>query len=392
LSINLTDLKESNGFLNVLFNNITSAIFIVDGEARIQNFNDSFGMLFQGEDFIGKLCGDGIGCAFSVEENKECGKTSYCGNCILRKAFMKSFTEKVPTFHERLERDFYISGKKIKKYFQYTTKYINYNNQEMVVIIVDDISQLEEQKKELKIQNGELIKLNDQKNELLGVAAHDLRNPIAVMQMCSETIMLDNANLNEDQKYFIDIIYDSSHFMLNLLSDILDISKIESGRLDLEKKLYDYFDVVKHNYELNKKLAAKKNIDIELKLVNDAGSFMFDKNKIEQVLNNLIGNAVKYSHPGTRVTVSVSREKNFVVTRISDEGQGIKDDEISNIFKPFHIGSTRSTAGEKSTGLGLAIVKKIVERHGGVIGVESVYGKGSTFFFRLPVNQKNAAV
>jgi signal transduction histidine kinase len=110
-----------------------------------------------------------------------------------------------------------------------------------------------------------------------------------------------------------------------------------------------------------------------------------DRNKIEQVLNNLISNAIKYSYPNTTIRIEVLRQGDFVVTKVIDQGQGIPADELPHVFKPFQKASTKPTAGEKSTGLGLAIVKKIIEGHQGEIGVESEVGKGSTFFFRLPL-------
>jgi signal transduction histidine kinase len=120
-------------------------------------------------------------------------------------------------------------------------------------------------------------------------------------------------------------------------------------------------------------------------LSNEIPPIGFDQNKIEQVLNNLISNAIKYSHPHTTITIEVLKEKAFVVTNVIDQGQGIPQDELPHVFKAFQKTSTKPTAGEKSTGLGLAIVKKIVEGHQGEIGVESEVGKGSTFFFKLPL-------
>jgi signal transduction histidine kinase len=105
---------------------------------------------------------------------------------------------------------------------------------------------------------------------------------------------------------------------------------------------------------------------------------------MEQVLNNLLGNAVKFSRPGTRITVTVARAGAVVRTSVADEGPGIPAAELATIFKEFHRGSTPLPPGERSTGLGLAIARRIVEAHGGAIGVESEVGRGSTFFFTLP--------
>jgi signal transduction histidine kinase len=111
---------------------------------------------------------------------------------------------------------------------------------------------------------------------------------------------------------------------------------------------------------------------------------LFDSGKIEQVLNNLLGNAIKFSHPDTTIEVSVQAGANAVTVAVRDQGQGIPADELSRLFRNFGTTRVRGTAGEPSTGLGLAIARKIVEGHGGTVAVDSAVGQGSTFSFSLP--------
>ncbi|MCX7765568.1 MAG: ATP-binding protein [Candidatus Sumerlaeia bacterium] len=375
------DLKQSNVFLNVLLENITSAIFIVDKDIRIHSFNDSFRVLFSKpeEKLIGTLCGNAIGCKFVVEEGKDCGNTSNCDKCELRCALLKSFTERVPVYKEKLKREFYINEQPITKYFVFSTRYITYNNEEMTLVIVDDVTEIETQRIKLE-------ELNQLKNEFLGIAAHDLRNPIAIVKMYSDFILhQDSENLSPQQIEFLKKINKNSEFMLNLLEDLLDVSKIEAGKLDLQLTPGDYVAFVKNNIELNRTLAAKKGIQINMMAVPPIPEIAFDKNKMEQVLNNLISNAIKYSFPNTTINVKIFKENNSVITQVIDQGQGIPAEELPNLFKEFHKTSVKATAGEKSTGLGLAIVKKIIEGHRGKIGVYSEVGKGSTFYFSLPL-------
>jgi len=142
---------------------------------------------------------------------------------------------------------------------------------------------------------------------------------------------------------------------------------------------------------LNNFFANEKDISINLGLRDEIPLIDFDRNKIEQVLNNLISNAIKYSYPNTEINIEVEREGDFLLTKVIDQGQGIPEDEQPNIFKAFQKASTKPTAGEKSTGLGLAIAKKIVEGHKGEIWVKSEVGKGSTFYFKLPMAGKPAS-
>lgn len=150
--IDIESLKESNEFLNDLYQNVTSAIFIADSDARIYHFNDSFRTLFyKPEDQILKqLCGNVMGCIFAVEEGRNCGETSQCADCILRNNIIRTFTEKVPAYKEELARKFLIDGRVLEKHFIFTTKYLNYRGDEMILVIVDDVSEQVEQREQIR--------------------------------------------------------------------------------------------------------------------------------------------------------------------------------------------------------------------------------------------------
>jgi len=238
---------------------------------------------------------------------------------------------------------------------------------------------------EIARKNKELEDLNKLKNDLLGMAAHDLRNPIAAINTIIYLILYGgDENLTEEQLELLKEIEYSGNFMLNLLNDLLDVAAIESGKLTLKRERGDYLEFLSQNIKVNRVLAGKKNIALDLKFDDNIPEVNFDKDKMSQVINNLISNAIKYSHPETKVTVEVKRKNGFLLTSIIDEGQGIPYEELQYVFKEFHKTSVQATADEKSTGLGLAITKKIVEGHGGKIGVESEVSRGSRFYFTLP--------
>jgi signal transduction histidine kinase len=248
------------------------------------------------------------------------------------------------------------------------------------------VETLERKDAELREKIGELEELNRLKNDFIGMAAHDLRSPLAVVGMYATFLMEDTAHcVTDQQRGFLEVIKHQSGFMLNLINDLLDVSRIESGHLDLRPVPGDYLAFVRRNVGLNAALAGRRQTAVVVESAEQAPlPISFDPNRIDQVLNNLIQNAVKFSPPGGRVVVRVAREDGLVRTRVVDRGAGIPAEDLPTIFKEFHRGSVRPPAGERSTGLGLAIVRRIVEAHGGRVGVESAVGKGSSFSFTLP--------
>lgn len=238
--------------------------------------------------------------------------------------------------------------------------------------------------REIAKKNLELQKLNEEKNKFLRMAAHDLRNPIGVILSYS-MIILDEAaaKLNDEEKDFVETIKRSSEFVLTLLNELLDIAVMESGQVNLNLSQVDLVSLIENNITLNRVQAGSKNIAVEFKPEVKTCELNIDNIKIEQVLNNLISNAIKFSNPNSVVQVGVKLDDGWVTVFVEDHGPGIPEKEQQKLFQPFARTSVKSTAGEKSTGLGLSIVKRIIESHDGKIWVESEVGKGSKFCFAL---------
>jgi signal transduction histidine kinase len=172
--------------------------------------------------------------------------------------------------------------------------------------------------------------------------------------------------------------------MLGLVNDLLDVAKIESGKVNLDLKPVDLGALAEENVALNRLLAEKYGVKFALKRPHDLPTLTLDRPKIWQVFNNLLSNAVKFSKPGTLTTVELKRVAGGVTIEVSDQGAGIPPNEMESLFKPFSRGTTQPAEGERCTGLGLVIVKEIVESHGGTIKVESKVDAGSTFTVFLP--------
>jgi len=255
----------------------------------------------------------------------------------------------------------------------------------VVEALADLNSDLANAQRELARKNAELDGAITEKNQLLGMAAHDLRNPLGIIVGVVDLLGAELADsLSEDNRELISLVASSAEYMLRLIDDMLDYSKIDAGRLELQLHPTDIVQLVRQSIAFNSILADKKGIKLRLEREQSVPPLNLDSRRIQQVLNNLISNALKFSHGGSTITVSLQSGAAEVTLAVADEGQGIAADELDKLFKPFSRTRTESTDHEKSTGLGLAIVRRIVEAHGGRIRVETKPAKGSTFYVSLP--------
>ena len=247
-------------------------------------------------------------------------------------------------------------------------------------------AKLEQSRTELEVQNSKLAALNNEKNRFIGMASHDLRNPLGVIMGYSEFLLDPDMQFGEAEKRdMLQTIASTSQFMLRLVEDLLNVAHIESGQLNLEQRPIDVVQLVRANAMLNQVLAQAKRTTISVHADLPSREVWLDRAKIEQVLNNLVTNAVKYSPPGSTVDVHVGEGGGEVTISVTDRGPGIPEGERGKLFQPFQRTSVKTTGGESSTGLGLLIARRIVEGHGGRIWVDSEVGRGSTFAFTLPL-------
>lgn len=229
--------------------------------------------------------------------------------------------------------------------------------------------------------------LNEKKNEFLGIAAHDLRNPLSTIRSYLDFIQADLQSGEFDIPAIckdLESLMRYCDHMTTLIAELLDISAIESGKVTLEKEWVLLDHLVKEREPLHRRAASKKNIRMEIHSQPQLAPVLADRSRIGEVVDNLISNAIKYTHQGGSVEVLCESGDGKTITRVRDTGQGLSEEDLKYVFHSFRRLSARPTGGEPSTGLGLAIVKKIVEMHNGRVWVESEKGKGSTFSFELP--------
>ncbi|MGA2881743.1 MAG: response regulator [Bryobacteraceae bacterium] len=245
---------------------------------------------------------------------------------------------------------------------------------------------------ELSLRNQEVERANRLKSEFLASMSHELRTPLNTILGFSELLSEQKAGaLNEKQKRFLTHIqHDASH-LLELINDVLDLSKIEAGRLELRLEEFPMADAVTEVLTSIRPLAATKDIslesDLDPQLVLHA-----DRLRVKEILYNLLSNAIKFTPSGGRVWIESSVVDRSVCILVGDTGMGIAPSDQQPIFESFRQASATTKGVREGTGLGLAITKRLVEHHGGRIWVESAPGKGSRFSFTLPLSDQSAAL
>jgi len=191
-------------------------------------------------------------------------------------------------------------------------------------------------------------------------------------------------DLNAKQAEYVQDIHSSGRHLLDLINDILDLSKIEAGRMDLEPSEFDLADSLRSALTLIRERASRHGITLSIEVADGVGTIVADERKVRQVVLNLLSNAVKFTPDGGQVTLVVQRAEATVEIAVNDTGIGIAPEDHAAVFEEFRQVGTDSARKHEGTGLGLALAKRFVELHGGAIRVESSPGKGSTFSFTLP--------
>lgn len=246
--------------------------------------------------------------------------------------------------------------------------------------------------RELALKNDQLAKLNALKNQFLGMAAHDLRKPIGLILSYAEFV-IDEAGttLSAEHRDFLQTIHGAADRMRRVVDDFLDVSLIEAGRFSLDEQPASLADLARAAVTLVKLAATKRGVGINSNLAATPETLLVDGAKIEQVLTNLLSNALEHSPPGATVTLSSRRLPDEIRIEVADGGPGIAPEQQQRLFQSFAGGQgARKSTGERSIGLGLAIARKIVEAHGGRMFVDSEPGRGSVFGFTLPASRPGA--
>jgi signal transduction histidine kinase len=266
-------------------------------------------------------------------------------------------------------------------------------NAQLYGAIQEKIRQLDAQNKELVKQQQELLektkeakKANQLKSEFLANMSHELRTPLNVIIGFSE-LMLDEVpgKVNREQRQCLNDVLASSRHLLRLINEVLDLSKIESGKVELVMTEFAVTDVMEWLRNTMTPILTPKEQSLDIVVEEGLPRIYADADRIKQVLLNLLSNSAKFTPIGGSIRIEVIRKGDQCQVSVVDNGIGIKKDEQERIFEPFCQIDNFLTRGGNGVGLGLAVVKQIIEKHGGRIWIESEYGRGSRFNFTLPL-------
>lgn len=377
-------LKKSQEFMALIMNSIPDLVFVKDKEFRIVRANQAFLSIFS-PDVRHKVIGYTTVENFSKEEVD-----------VFLEQDKIAFKNGIAQTHEEIE---IYTGDKIN-IFTTKVRFTDENNEEYILCISRDVSDLvntqkdlerkvEERTKKYKEQKILAEKAGKAKEEFLANMSHELRTPLNSIVGLTN-ILIDEDKLEKEDKETLSIVQRASQSLLKTVNDILDISKIESGKIQLDNKSFNLIGLLYSLVDQFKPLASQKGIDLYDNLSELEDSFVCaDEHRISRIVTNLVSNAIKYTHEGTvEITFKVEEEnegiKNFII-EVKDTGIGISKEYQKTIFDKFSQADKSIERLYGGTGLGLNITKQLVDLMLGSIAIESELGKGSTFSVKLPL-------
>jgi signal transduction histidine kinase len=256
-------------------------------------------------------------------------------------------------------------------------------NRDELGALADNINRMND---ELGRLYAELDSASRHKSEFLANMSHELRTPLNAIIGFSEVLIRGMAGpLNDTQRQYVDDVLDSGQHLLSLINDILDLSKVEAGRMELALSDVSIAEALERGVTMHRGRADRNSVALDLRVDPDVGSIRADERKIRQVVFNLLSNAVKFTPSGGRVEVSAVRHDAVVEIAVADTGIGIAPADQERIFEEFQQARGTASGPSDGTGLGLTLSRRFVELHGGRLWVESEPGAGATFRFTLPV-------
>jgi signal transduction histidine kinase len=244
--------------------------------------------------------------------------------------------------------------------------------------------------RELELANKKLKELDQLKSDFISVVSHELRTPLTSIKAFTELIIMKPRMAGEMRNRLLSIINNETDRLARLINDILDLTKIEAGKLSWHVTRVSLSEIIQNSVNSMQSLADNKSLSVIMDVPTSLPKLYGDRDRLIQVITNILSNAVKFTHDGGAISINAFTEdvpRHQIIVKVSDTGVGIPSRDFDVIFEKFRRSGDVLTTHAEGTGLGLAITKQIVEYHGGRIWAESAPGKGSTFSFTLPLDK-----
>ena len=372
-------LEHTNHIASAILKNVHAYIFLIDNDFKVLKTN-YYQLTGTQKGLEEKRVGDLLQCRNALSAEGGCGTHAYCGSCPIRCAIRQAFEQRrgftdleatlnvLTSEKKSVECDAVISG-----------SYFLLNEEENMVLTVHDITQLKETEKQLTLAKEKAENADLSKSAFLANMSHEIRTPLNAITGFAE--VLASANTEEEKAQYQEIIKMNADLLLQLVNDILDMSKIEAGTLEFVYTKVDINLLLSDLRQLFQMRVndAGKNIQIIAEPSLPSCSIETDRNRVAQVLSNFTTNAIKFTQEGT-ISIGYEARDTELYFYVTDTGAGIPADKLPEVFGRF----VKLNKDKKGTGLGLSISKTIVNKLEGQIGADSVEGKGSTFWFTIP--------
>lgn len=372
-------LEHTNHIASAILKNVHAYILLIDNDFKVLKTN-YYQLTGTQKGLEEKRVGDLLQCRNALSAEGSCGTHAYCGSCPIRCAIRQAFEQRrgftdleatlnvLTSEKKSVECDAVISG-----------SYFLLNEEENMVLTVHDITQLKETEKQLTLAKEKAENADLSKSAFLANMSHEIRTPLNAITGFAE--VLASANTEEEKAQYQEIIKMNADLLLQLVNDILDMSKIEAGTLEFVYTKVDINLLLSDLRQLFQMRVndAGKNIQIIAEPSLPSCSIETDRNRVAQVLSNFTTNAIKFTQEGT-ISIGYEARDTELYFYVTDTGAGIPADKLPEVFGRF----VKLNKDKKGTGLGFSISKTIVNKLEGQIGADSVEGKGSTFWFTIP--------
>jgi PAS domain S-box-containing protein len=369
------ELRKREKLLSKIFEILPIGLWLTDEKGNLLNGNPAGKKIWGAEPHVG-LQEYGIFKARLFPSMKELGAKDW--------ALTRTITEGTTVEKELLEIDAFDGIKRIIQ--NYTAPVIDDDGEMLGAIVVNnDITDIKHTEMNLMEAKLAAETASRTKSEFLATMSHELRTPLnAIIGYSDMLIDGDFGELNGKQERFAEHISTSGKHLLELINDILDLSKIEAGKMELYHEIFMVKEVMQNVLTILSPLARKKSIALQLKIDPETLLMTADKIKFKQILYNLGSNAVKFTPDGGNVLISAIQKDNIIEISVTDNGIGIRKEKQERLFTPFYQVDSSDSRKYAGTGLGLALVKNFVELHGGTVKLKSEVNKGSTFTITMP--------